>query len=86
MASMMVNLAVNLTIEKFIINPKITSLTIKMLVPVIVKLFLLLEHILCIDYPIQFKKNQVKVKVLLDFRNKIDAIILVYMAKLNLKV
>lgn len=45
-----------------------------------------LEHVSYIHYPIRFKKDQVKVKALIDFGNKFNTITLKYVAKLGLKI
>lgn len=45
-----------------------------------------LKHILCIYYPVWFKKNQAKIRALLDFADEVNAIVPAYMAKLSLKV
>lgn len=43
----------------------------------------LFKCISCIHYPIQFQKNQAKVQILIDFRSKINAMILAYVSKLS---
>lgn len=53
---------------------------------IFVAAFLPLEHVLCIHYLIQFKKNQAKIWILLDFGSKINTITLAYIANLNVKV
>lgn len=46
----------------------------------------LLKHMSYIYYSILFKKNQAKIRILLDFSNEINAISLIYITKLSLKV
>lgn len=46
----------------------------------------LLKYMLCIYYLIWFKKDQAKVQSLLDSYNEVNAMILAYAAKLELKV
>lgn len=43
----------------------------------------LLEYILYIHYPIQFKKDQVKTQALIDSDNKVNTITLAYTQKLG---
>lgn len=45
-----------------------------------------LKYMLCIYYLMQFKKNQVKVQVFLNFGSEVNIIILAYATKLGLKV
>lgn len=45
-----------------------------------------LKHILCIYYLIYFKKNQTKIKALLDSNNKINIMTPTYVAKLDFKI
>lgn len=47
---------------------------------------LLLKRMLYIYYQVQFKKNPVKIQILLNFASKINAIILIYIAKLSIKI
>lgn len=44
----------------------------------------LLKRLLYIYYLVQFKKNQIKIWALLDFRSKINVMLLVYIPKLDL--
>lgn len=46
----------------------------------------LLEYIPYIHYQVRFKKNQAKIKALLDFAYKVNDITPTYMAKLGFKV
>lgn len=46
----------------------------------------LLKCILWIYYLVYFKKNQAKIKVLLDFSNEINTITLVYISKQDFKI
>lgn len=50
------------------------------------KTLLLLDYILYIYHLIKFKNNQAKIQTLLNSDNKINTMLLVYMAKLGLKV
>lgn len=46
----------------------------------------LLKYIPCFYYLVQFKKNLVKFQTLLNFSNKVNAIIPAYAVKLSLKI
>lgn len=45
-----------------------------------------LECVLCIHHSVQFKRDQIEIQALLDFRSKVHYITPVYAAKLGLKV
>lgn len=45
---------------------------------------LLLKHILCIQYLVQFKKNEAKNHTLIDFGSKVNATTIGYIKKLGL--
>lgn len=44
------------------------------------KTILLLKYIMCIDYPVCFKKNQAKMQDILDFCNEINIMTPAYIA------
>lgn len=45
-----------------------------------------LEYISCIHYPIQFRKNQANVQILIDSESEVNTITSIYTFKLGLKV
>lgn len=47
---------------------------------------LLLEQVLYIHYPVQFRKNQAKTQTLIDFGTKVNAMTQSYVVKLGFKV
>lgn len=47
---------------------------------------IILKRVLCIYYPLHFQKNTIEVKALINFDNKINVIISIYRAKLDLKI
>lgn len=51
----------------------------------IINTFLLLKYILYIYYLLKFKKNQLKNKILLDFKSEINIMTLFYIVKLGFK-
>lgn len=44
------------------------------------------EWILCIYYPVQFKKDQAKVQALINFDNEVNTMNLTYIVKLSFKI
>lgn len=72
------NFAINIIITKFTASFKISISAIK--------IFLLFKYILYIYYLLWFKKDQAKVKALLNFDNKINIKIFFYIGKPDLKV
>lgn len=77
-ASMKAGIAVDLTLEESVTDPKDSTPATKALLP--------LECVPCIYYPLRFKKDQAKIKALLDFGNEVNGIAPAYAAKLDLKV
>lgn len=72
-------------------DPTFKKLTVstKMSIPAI-KVFISeapsLKYVLCIYYPIQFKKDQIKMQALLNFGSEVKVMTPAYAAKLGLKV
>lgn len=49
-------------------------------------LALLFKYIFIIYYLMQFKKNQAKIQVLIDFKNKVNIIAIIHIIKLELRI
>lgn len=54
--------------------------------PILTKINPIFERLSYIYQPVQFKKNQIKIWALIDFRNDINAITFIYVSKLGLKI
>lgn len=46
---------------------------------------LLFEHILCIYYSIRFKNDKIVIQILIDFKNKVNIMIIAYISKIDFK-
>lgn len=78
--SIKTNFIVNITIKKLVTDPEFLIRIAK------APPLLLLKCVPYIYHLIRFKKNQAKVKALIDFGSKVNIITLAYLAKLDLKV
>lgn len=80
MAKIEADLIVDTIIQKFIASVAVSIFSAKILA------LLLLKRVLCIYYPMQFKKNQAKIQTLLDSGSEVNAITPAYIIKLSFTI